>query len=359
MQGKAAQRIARKLTSLRGVDIREGQAKLPQSGAEVSLRGDSMNIVILDGYTLNPGDNPWTALERLGKLTVYDRTPAAQILERAKDAEILLTNKTPLNAETLAQLPKLKFIAVLATGYNVVDVAAAAKRGIPVCNVPIYSTRTVAQHTFALILELCDRVGMHDQSVHDGEWARCPDFCYWKAPVLELDGKVLGLIGGGRIGRAVGAIGRALGMEVWITPSRSHPAVAEPGWSVKSVEEIFREADVISLHCPQTATNAGFVNRALLATMKPTALLINTARGGLIAEHDLAEALEKGVLAGAAVDVVSAEPIKADNPLLRAPRCLITPHIAWSSLPARQRLTAVTVENVRGFLEGKITHRVN
>ena len=318
-----------------------------------------MNIVILDGYTLNPGDNPWTALEKLGNVTVHDRTPAAQILERARDAEILLTNKTPLNAETLAQLTKLKFIAVLATGYNVVDVAAAAKRGIPVCNVPIYSTKMVAQHAFALILELCDQVGLHDRSVHDGEWARCPDFSYWKSPVLELDGKTLGLVGGGRIGQAVGAIGRAFGMEVWTTPSRSRPVITEPGWSVKSVEEIFRGADVISLHCPQTATNAGFVNRTLLATMKPTALLINTARGGLIVEEELAEALRKGVLAGAAVDVVSAEPIKADNPLLRAPNCLITPHVAWSSLPARQRLTAVSVGNVQGFLEGKLTNRVN
>ena len=263
-----------------------------------------------------------------------------------------MTNKTPLNAETLAHLPKLKFIAVLATGYNVVDVAAAAKRGIPVCNVPIYSTKMVAQHTFALILELCDHVGLHDQSVREGEWTRCRDFCYWKAPVLELDGKVLGLIGAGRIGRAVGTIGRAFGMNVWVTPSRSRPTVTEPGWSVKSVEEIFREADVISLHCPQTATNAGFVNRAMLATMRPTALLINTARGGLIVEEDLAEALENGVLAGAAVDVVSGEPIKSDNPLLRAPHCLITPHIAWSSLPARQRLMAVSSENVRGFLRG-------
>jgi glycerate dehydrogenase len=316
-----------------------------------------MNIVILDGHTLNPGDNPWTALEKLGKVAVYDRTPSAQIVERARDAEIILTNKTPLNAQTLASLPSLKFIAVLATGYNVVDVAAAAARGIPVANVPVYGTRAVAQHTFALILELCHHVGWHARSVREGEWAACPDFCYWKAPVLELEGRTLGLIGGGRIGQAVGALGRAFGMNVWITPSRSRPA--EPGWTMKSVEEIFRGADVISLHCPQTAENAGFVNRQLLATMKPTAFLINTARGGLIAEQDLADALRAGLLAGAALDVVSKEPIQAENPLLQAPHCLITPHIAWSSLPARQRLMAVTVENVRGFLEGKIPHRVN
>lgn len=318
-----------------------------------------MNIVILDGHTLNPGDNPWTALEKLGQVTVHDRTPAAQIVERARQADIILTNKTPLNAATLDNLPALKFIAVMATGYNVVDVAAAARRGIPVANVPVYGTRTVAQHTFALILELCNNVGRHAQSVREGEWTACPDFSYWKSPVLELEGRILGLVGGGRIGRAVGAIGCAFGMTVWTTPSRSRSAESEPGWVVKSVEEIFREADVISLHCPQTAANAGFVNRALLATMKPTALLINTARGGLIVEEDLAEALRTGVLAGAAVDVVSAEPIRADNPLLRAPGCLITPHIAWSSLPARQRLMAVTVENVRGFLDGKISNRVN
>lgn len=318
-----------------------------------------MEIVILDGHTLNPGDNPWTALEKLGQVTVYDRTPVAQIIERARNADIILTNKTPLNAETVDKLPDLKFIAVLATGYNVVDVAAAARRGIPVANVPVYGTRTVAQHTFALILELCNHVGQHDQSVREGEWTSCPDFSYWKSPVLELEGRILGLIGGGRIGRAVGAIGRAFGMNVWVTPSRSRGAEAEAGWTVKSVEEIFRDADVISLHCPQTAANAGFVNRFLLRTMKPSALLINTARGGLIVEEDLAEALRSGSLAGAAVDVVSLEPIRADNPLLRAPGCLITPHIAWSSLPARQRLMAVTLENVRGFLDSKISNRVN
>jgi glycerate dehydrogenase len=201
-------------------------------------------------------------------------------------------------------------------------------------------------------------VNLHAESVRQGEWTACPDFCYWKSPIFELDGRILGLVGSGRIGRAVGAIGRAFGMRIQATPSRSHPANPEPGWEIKSVEEIFREADVISLHCPQTAANGGFVNRALLATMKPSALLINTARGGLIVEEDLAEALRLGRLAGAAVDVVSAEPIRADNPLLRAPRCLMTPHMAWSSLPARQRLMAVTAENIRGFLEGKIPNRV-
>ena len=318
-----------------------------------------MNIAVLDGYTLNPGDNPWTELETLGQVTVYDRTPASQIIERAREAEIILTNKTPLNAETLGHLPALRFIAVTATGYNVVDVAAAAERAIPVANIPVYGTRTVAQHTFALILELCNHVGLHAQSVRDGEWTASIEWCYWKAPVLELDGRILGVVGAGRIGQAVGAIGRAFGMNVWTTPSRSLPSASEPGWSVKSLEEIFRATDVISLHCPQTLSNTGFVNRTLLATMKPTALLINTARGGLIVEQDLADALHAGLLACAAVDVVGAEPIPADNPLLSAPHCLITPHIAWSSLSARQRLMTATVENVRGFLEGKTPNRVN
>ena len=271
-----------------------------------------MNIVVLDGHTLNPGDNPWSGLEKFGTATVYDRTPVAQITERARDAEIVLTNKTPLSAETLVNLPKLKFIAVLATGYNIVDVVAAAHRGIPVSNVPIYGTKTVAQHTFALILELCHHVGWHDQSVRDGEWSACPDFCCWKSPVLELDGKTLGLIGGGRIGQAVGRIGEALGMKVWVTDPT--PQRLPEGWLGKSLDEIFQNADVISLHCPQTPANAGFVNRSLLATMKKSALLINTARGGLIAEADLAGALRDGLLAGAGVDVVSAEPIRADNP---------------------------------------------
>jgi glycerate dehydrogenase len=310
-----------------------------------------MRIIVLDGHLLNPGDNPWTGLEQLGELVVHDRTPASLIVERAADAGILLTNKTPLNAETLAALPQLQFISVLATGYNVVDVSTAAKRGITVSNVPIYGTDTVAQHAFALVLELTNRVGLHDRSVHEGEWERAPDWCYWKAPVVELAGRTLGLIGAGRIGRSVGRIGEALGMKIWVTPSRTQGPLPE-GWTEKSVEEIFQGADVISLHCPQTPANTGFVNRALLSTMKPSAFLINTARGGLIVEQDLAAALEAGQLAGAAVDVVSAEPIVTSNPLLRAPNCILTPHIAWSSLEARRRLMKVTVENVRAFLAG-------
>jgi len=317
-----------------------------------------MRCVVLDGHLLNPGDNPWTELEQLGEVAVYDRTPVSLLLKRAEGAGILLTNKTPLNAEILAALPDLRFVSVLATGYNVVDVATAAKRRIPVSNVPIYGTGTVAQHTFALVLELANRVGLHDRSVHDGDWERSPDWCYWKSPVVELAGRILGLVGGGRIGQAVGRIGAAPGMKIWVTPSRT-PGRTPEGWTEKSVGEIFQCADVVSLHCPQTPANTGFVNRALLSTMKPSAFLINTARGGLILEQDLAAALEAKQLAGAAVDVVSAEPIASGNPLLRAPNCILTPHIAWSSLEARRRLMKVTVENVRAFLAGAPINVVN
>jgi glycerate dehydrogenase len=318
-----------------------------------------MRITVLDGHTLNPGDNPWTDLEALGELSVYDRTPARLILKRAQGSQVILTNKTPLGAETLRALPELRFISVLATGYNVVDAAEAARRNIPVANVPGYGTQSVAQHAFALLLELSNAVGLHHRSVQAGEWAASPDFCYWKSPLIELDGKTLGIIGGGRIGQAVGRMGAAFGMKVWITPSRSRAASQDAGWIEKPVEEIFRAADVISLHCPQTPANTGFINRALLRTMKPGAFLINTARGGLIVEDDLAEALRSGWLAGAAVDVVSTEPILRGNPLLQAPRCLITPHIAWSSLAARRRIMEITRDNIRGFLNGQIPNRVN
>jgi len=313
-----------------------------------------MRITVLDGYTLNPGDNPWTEIEKLGELTVYDRTPPELINERAQGSRIILTNKTPLSADTLRALPDLEFISVLATGYNIVDGAAAARQGIPVSNVPAYGTQSVAQHTIALLLELCNSVGLHDDSVRMGEWAASPDFCYWKSPIVELSGRILGIVGAGRIGRAVAAIGQALGMDIRITPSRQ-PAP----WKQASVEEIFRLSDVVSLHCPQSSANAGFVNRTLLRTMKPDAFLINTSRGGLIVEADLAEALKAGWIAGAAIDVVSTEPVSPENPLLTAPRCIITPHIAWSSLAARRRIMAATHANICGFLIGRAPNCVN
>lgn len=318
-----------------------------------------MRILVLDGHTLNPGDNPWSEIEKLGNLTVYARTEPSRIVERAlaAQAEIVLTNKTSLDAAAIAALPDLKFVAILATGHNLVDGAAAAARGIPVSNVPTYGTQSVAQHTLALLLELANRCGLHDQSVHDGDWTACPDFSYWKVPVTELTGRVFGVIGGGTIGVATGRLAEAFGMEVWVTPSRRH--AAPEGWIVKETAEIFRGADAVSLHCPQTAETTHFVNRDLLKTMKPTAFLLNTARGGLIDEAALAEALEAGLLAGAGLDVVSAEPVKADNPLLHARNCVITPHIAWSSLPARRRLMATTAENIRAFLRGEPANRVN
>lgn len=318
-----------------------------------------MIIVVLDGYTLNPGDNPWDALAELGALTVYDRTAPELIVPRARDAAVVLTNKTPLMADTLAQLPRLRFISVLATGYNVVDVAAARAQGIAVANVPEYGTDSVAQHVFALVLELAHRVGAHDAAVHAGAWTAAPDFCFWQSPPIELAGLTMGIVGFGRIGRRVGELAHALGMQV-IAASRSRrepPAYRPFRWG--NIPAVFAGADIVSLHCPLTEETTAFVNRDLLRRMKPSAWLINTARGGLVDEAALADALNAGRLAGAAVDVVSEEPIGATNPLLGARNCLITPHMAWGSLAARRRLMAATVENVRAFLAGRPINVVN
>ncbi len=318
-----------------------------------------MKIVVLDGYTLNPGDNPWDDLARLAELVVYDRTPPAEVVARAADAEIVLTNKTLLSADAMAALPRLRFIAVLATGYNVVDVAAARQRGIPVSNVPEYGTTAVAQHTLALLLELCHRVGDHARAVAAGEWTRAPDFCFWLAPPIELRGLTIGIVGLGRIGRRVAALAQALGMRVIATSTTRRGAPDYDGFAWRSVAELFAEADAISLHCPLTPDTARFVNRELLVHVKPTALLLNTARGGLIDEPALAEALASGRLAGAAVDVLSNEPPSSDNPLLHARNCIVTPHIAWASLPARRQLMAATARNVEAFLAGKPINVVN
>lgn len=318
-----------------------------------------MRIAVLDGYTLNPDDNPWDDVAALGDLTVYDRTPSDQIVERAKDADIVLTNKTPLSAQTMEELPNLKFIGVLATGYNVVDVVAARARGIPVSNVPVYGTDAVAQFVFALVLELCHHVAEHNASVQAGEWSKSADFCYWKTPLLELAGKRMGLVGFGRIGRRVGELAHAFGMEVLAHDVQPGDAPEYAPFSWRGIDELFAEADIVSLHCPQTDENTGFVNAALLGRMQSHAFFINTARGGLVNEADLAEALNKGVLAGAAVDVVSSEPIAPDNPLLGARNILITPHIAWATLAARQRLMKTTAENVAAFLRGTPINVVN
>ncbi|NDV22026.1 D-2-hydroxyacid dehydrogenase [Desulfovibrio sp. JC022] len=318
-----------------------------------------MKTVILDGYTLNPGDNPWTGLEEICELTVYDRTKPDQILERAIDADIILTNKTILNADIIRTLPKLKFISVLATGYNVVDLEAAAQRNIPVSNVPGYSPPSVAQHVFALLLNHANRVAIHDRAVKEGQWAQQDDFCFWTTPLIELAGKKMGIVGFGDIGKRVGIIANSFGMEVLVYAPRPKPAPEYTPFSFVSLGELFREADVVSLHCPLTVENGNFINSKLLSTMKSNAYLINTARGPLIDEAALATALTKGVISGAALDVVGDEPMLPGNPLSGTPNLTITPHIAWATLEARSRLTNTTVKNVKAFLDGKNINVVN
>lgn len=318
-----------------------------------------MNIVILDGYALNPGDNPWTPLEKLGTLTIYDRTPIEAIVERAREAEIVITNKAPLNAETINALPKLRYIGVTATGYNVVDIRAAAKRAIPVCNVVAYGVNSVAQHVMALLLELCRRTSLHDASVRAGDWASAPDWCYWKSPQVELTGKVMGVIGFGSIGRKVAELANAFGMSILAyTRSPQRPPAYTP-FSFVDQATLFTKADVISLHCPLTDSNTGMINATTLASMKSGAFLLNTARGQLLDENAVAAALHSGHLGGFAADVLSQEPPRPDNVLLQAPSTLITPHISWASLDARTNIIRLTANNIRAWQEGKATNVVN
>jgi glycerate dehydrogenase len=308
-------------------------------------------IVVLDAFTFNPGDNPWTEVAALGELQAFDRTHQADILSRAQGADIVLTNKTPLAAETLAALPGLRGICVLATGVNVVDVVAATARGIPVCNIPAYSTASTAQHTIALLLELTNHVGKHDRAVHEGAWAAAVDFSFTLSPLTELDGLLLGIVGFGAIGRRVAEIARALGMRV--SAAGEARREGDPEWLERApLDELFRRADVVTLHCPLSDATRGLVNRARLASMQPSALLLNTGRGALVNEAHLADALARGVIAGAALDVLSLEPPAADNPLLCAPRCVITPHNAWLTLAARRRAMRTTAANVRAILQG-------
>lgn len=315
-----------------------------------------MNIVVLDGHTLNPGDLSWDALRTLGTCTIHDRTPTGQIVAHARDAEILFTNKTVLSRDTLLQLPKLRFIGVLATGFNVVDAAAARERGVAVCNVPAYGTKSVAQMVMALILELAHRTGHHAQTVRDGRWSQSPDFCYWDHPLIELDSLTLGIVGYGRIGEAVANVARAFGMKI-IAQSRTPKKV--DGVTFVELETLFREADIISLHCPLTSENKGLVNASRLALMKPTAFLVNTARGPLVDEPALADALNSGRIAGAALDVLSVEPPAANHPLFTARNCLITPHIAWATRAARARLMETAVANLKAFLADRPQNVVN
>ena len=318
-----------------------------------------MRIVVLDGYVLNPGDCPWDPVAALGELTVHDRTPAEEIVPRAAGAEIVLTNKTPLSADTLGRLPRLRFISVLATGHNIVDTAAARKRGVPVSNVPTYGTDSVAQFTFALLLELCHHVGRHSELVYAGQWQRCVDYSFWDSPLVELAGRTMGIVGFGRIGRRVGEVAHAFGMGVLAHDARPAEPPAYRPFAFAPLEEVFARSDVVSLHCPLTAESEGLVGERLMGLMQPHAFLINTARGGLVREADLAAALNAGRIAGAAVDVVSAEPIRADNPLLAAKNCLLTPHIAWATLAARRRLMETTARNIEAFLRGVPIHVVN
>ena len=315
-----------------------------------------MNIVVLDGHTLNPGDLSWDALRALGTCSIHDRTAPDQIAPRARDAEILITNKTVLSRDTILQLPKLRFIGVLATGFNVVDTAAARERGVSVCNVPGYGTKSVAQLVMALLLELVHRTGHHAETVRAGRWSQSPDFCYWDYPLIELDGLTLGIVGYGRIGEAVAQVARAFGMKI-IAQSRT-PKKNE-GVTFVELDTLFREADIISLHCPLTPENKGLVNAARLALMKPTAFLINTARGPLINEPELAAALNSGRIAGAALDVLSVEPPPADHPLFTARNCILTPHIAWATRAARARLMETAVANLKAFLAGHPQNVVN
>ena len=303
-----------------------------------------MNIVLLDGHTINPGDLSWRPLEDLcGRLTGYERTAPEEIAGRIADCEILMTSKCHITRELMAGAPKLKYIGSTATGYNNIDVEAARDLGIAVTNIPAYSTESVAQHAIALMLELTNHVGLHSDSVHSGDWTNCEYFCYWKQPVTLLAGRSLGIIGYGAIGRKVGEIASALGMEINIYSRDRQAAMA---------------SDFVTLHCPLTADNAGMINKEFISAMKPGAYLINTARGGLVNEKDLAQALNEGILAGAAVDVLSTEPPAADNPLLRAKNCIITPHIAWVPQEMRQRVIDVLAENLRDWQAGGTQNRV-
>ena len=318
-----------------------------------------MKIVILDGRALNPGDLSYDCIRQFGEVTLYQRTETeAETIERIGDSEIVLVNKVPITEAVLAACPGIRLICVQATGYNIVDCDACARRGIPVTNVPSYGTAAVAQFTMALILELCHRIGLHDQSVHRGDWVKSDNFCYWLTPQTELAGKTLGILGFGRIGREVGKLAKAFGMQV-IACSRSQCEEGRQIGEYVDMDTLLARSDILSLHCPQTPGTEKIINARSLARMKDGAMLINTARGGLLDENAVAEALRSGKLRGAAVDVVSKEPMAPDNPLLSAPGCIITPHIAWAPVESRQRLLDCVVENIRCFLNGTPQNVVN
>ncbi len=317
-----------------------------------------MKIVMLDAYTTNPGDLSWESFEKLGDFTAYDYTPADLTVERAKDAEILITNKTLLPKEILVQLPKLKYIGLLSTGFNVVDIDYAKERNIPVCNVPTYSTYAVAQLTFALIGEIYNQIAVHNNAVHDGEWSSCRDFCFWKTPLINLQNKTIGLIGYGKIGSAVAKIADAYGMNILCFVPSKKPQPDFDNFKFVSLDELLENSDIVSLHCPLTPETTKMVNEEFLSKMKKSAVLINTSRGASVDEDALANALKNGNIFAAGVDVLSTEPPKKDNPLLSCDNCIITPHIAWAGLETRQRLIKIVYENLKSFLDGKIVNNV-
>ena len=318
-----------------------------------------MKIVILDATALTPGDLSYDCINQFGEVTLYDRTDTLeQTIERIADNEIILVNKVPITEKVLEACPNIKLICVQATGYNIVDCDACAKRGIPVTNVPTYGTAAVAQFTMGLILEMCHRIGLHNHSVHQGDWIKCSNFCYWLTPQMELAGKTIGIIGFGRIGQAVGQLAKAFGMTV-IAYNRSQCETGKAIAEYVDLDTLFTRSDIISLHCPQTPQTEKMINAESIAKMKDGAMLVNTARGGLVDENTLVDALESGKLRWAAVDVVSQEPMRQDNPLLSTRKCIITPHIAWAPIESRQRLLECVVENIRAFINGTPQNVVN
>lgn len=322
-------------------------------------RRKAMKIIVLDGYAHNPGDLSWAEIQQLGELTVYDRTPPGEILARIGDAPIVFTNKVILNEPIFAACPGLQYIGVLATGYNVVDVQAAGRRNICVTNIPSYSTLSVTQMVFALLLEVCLRVGHHSRRVHEGAWSESKDFCFWDYPLMELAGKTMGIIGFGQIGHHVAQAAQAFGMKALVYTPHPDASLAGEGLRFGSLEEVLSTAHVISLHCPLNQENAGMINRDTIARMRDGVILINTARGGLIREADLREALKSGKVYGAGLDVAAVEPIPQDSPLLGAPNCFITPHIAWAPREARERLMRIAADNLRQYLKGHPVNRVS
>jgi len=318
-----------------------------------------MKICILDGYSLNPGDLDWSPVERLGDVTLFDRTPADKIVERAADADIVLTNKVPFSADTLRQLPRLRFICVLATGYNIIDTEAAARQGVVVANIPAYSTMSVAQMAFAHILNITNHVASYAREVADGKWTNCPDFCFWDSALTELAGKTMGIVGLGNTGMATAHIAVAMGMKVVAMTSKSADTLPE-GITPAPLDDVLASADVVSLHCPLTSSTRHLINAEAIGKMKPSAILINTGRGPLVDEQAVADALNGGRLAAFGADVLSQEPPRGDNPLLSARNCFLTPHIAWATLEARTRLMSTATENVRQFIAGEpVANRVN